>query len=154
MCSKLRFRFGELLDYYLQQFVRNPEKPAASARAKYETHIANHIRPARTDKMLGEIRGLEIDRWLAEKGRPRMVDMAGKTKIVAGLPWSTRTDLRNIMSGIFTKAIEWGLWKDANPVASVSVGRKKTVRHHRKLQPTKPVDSWKPCSATCASSAR
>jgi integrase len=125
--------FGELLDYYLQQFVRNPEKLAASTRAKYETHIANHIRPAWKDAMLGEIRGLEIDRWLSEKGRPRMIETAGRAKIVAGLSWNTRTDLRNIMSGIFTKAIEWGLWKDANPVTAVSVGRKKTVRHHRKL---------------------
>jgi len=37
------------------------------------------------------------------------------------------------MSGIFTKAIEWGLWKGENPVALFSVGRKKTARPHRKL---------------------
>jgi hypothetical protein len=34
-----QLRLGGLLDYYIQQFVRNPEKLAASTRAKYETHI-------------------------------------------------------------------------------------------------------------------
>jgi len=125
--------FGQLLDYYLEQFVKNPEKLAVSTRAKYEAHIEKHVRPAWKDTPLCEIRGLEIDRWLSEKAKPRVVT-AGKTdKIVSGLSWNTRTDLRNLMSGIFTKAQEWGLWKGENPVARVSVGRKKTARPHRKL---------------------
>src|ERR1035441_10181854 len=37
------------------------------------------------------------------------------------------------MSGIFTKAAEWGLWKAENPLAHVSVGKKKTARPHHKL---------------------
>jgi hypothetical protein len=117
--------FGQLLDYYLEQFVRNPEKIAASTRSKYETHIENHIRPAWKDTALCEIRGLEIDRWLTEKASPRVVTVREKEKIVPGLSWNTRTDLRNPMSGIFTKAAEWGLWKGENPVARVSVGRRK-----------------------------
>lgn len=128
-----QLRFGDLLDYYLEQFVKNPEKVAASTRAKYETHIENHIRPAWKDCMLCEVRPLEIDRWLSEKGKPRVSEIGGKPVIKAGLSWNTRTDLRNLMSGIFTKAIEWGLWKGENPVAHVSVGRKKTAWPHRKL---------------------
>ena len=62
-----------------------------------------------------------------------MVQGGDKTRIGPGLSWNMRTDLRNILSGIFTKAIEWGLWKDPNPVTAVSVGRKRTVRQHRKL---------------------
>ena len=128
-----QLRFGELLDYYLEQFVKNPQKVAASTRAKYETHIENHIRPAWKDLMLCEVRGLEIDRWLSEKGKPRVSEVGGEKVVKDGLSWNTRTDLRNIMSGIFTKATEWGLWKGENPVAHVSAGRKKTARQHRKL---------------------
>ena len=83
--------------------------------------------------MLGEFRALEIEQWLTEKGKPRLVERSGKQKLIAGLSWNTRTDLRNILSGIFTKAIEWGVWKGENPVADVSVGRKKTACPHRKL---------------------
>ena len=125
--------FGQLLDYYLEQFVRNPEKLAASTRAKYENHIENHIRDAWKDTPLCEIRGLELDTWLTEKGKPRLASVAGKDKIVPGLSWNTRTDLRNLMSGIFTKASDWGLWKGENPVKRVSVGKKKSARQHRKL---------------------
>ena len=112
-------RFGEVLDYYLNEFVHNPEKLSASTREKYENHIANHIRPAWQDRMLGEFRALEIEKWLTEKGKPRIVERSGKQKLIAGLSWNTRTDLRNILSGIFTKAIEWGVWKGENPVTHV-----------------------------------
>jgi integrase len=125
-------RFGEV-DYYLNEFVRNPEKLSASTREKYENHIENHIHPAWQDRMLREFRALEIEQWLTEKSKPRLVERAGKQKLIADLSWSTRTDLRNILLGIFTKAIEWGVWKGQNPVAHVSVGRKKTARPHRKL---------------------
>lgn len=128
-----QLRFGDLLDYYIEQFVRNPEKVAASTRAKYETHIENHIRPAWRDSMLCDVRPLEIDRWLADKGKARVLEVAGKPVIKPGLSWNTRTDLRNLMSGIFTKAKDWGLWKDENPVAHVSVGKKKTARQHHKI---------------------
>jgi integrase len=126
-------RFGEVLDYYLNEFVHNPEKLSASTREKYLNHIENHIRPAWQDRMLGEFRALEVGKWLTEKGKPRIVERSGKQKLIAGLSWNTRTDLRNILSGIFTKAIEWGVWKGENPVTHVSVGRKKTARPHRKL---------------------
>jgi integrase len=83
--------------------------------------------------MLGEIRPLDIDQWLIEKAKPRVIGEGKDQKIKPGLSWNTRTDLRNLMSGIFAKAIEWGLWKGSNPVASVTVGKKKIARPHRKL---------------------
>jgi integrase len=83
--------------------------------------------------MLCEIRPLEIDRWLTEKAKPRVLEIKSKQVITPGLSWNTRTDLLNIMSGIFARAAEWGLWKGENPVANVTVGRKKTAWPHRKL---------------------
>jgi integrase len=50
-----------------------------------------------------------------------------------GLSWATRTDIRNILSSVYTKAIEWGRWKDANPIEHVHVGRKRAAREKRKL---------------------
>ena len=128
-----QIRFGELLDYYTEQFVKNPEKLSVSTRAKYEAHIKNHLLPAWRDHMLCDIRPLDIDRWLSEKGKEQVSIVAGKLVSKPGLSWNTRTDLRNLMSGIFTKAAEWGLWKAENPLAHVSVGKKKTARPHHKL---------------------
>lgn len=136
-------RFGEVLDY-LNEFVHNPEKLSASARETDENHIENHIRPAWQDQMLGEFRALEIEKWLTEKGKPRIVERSGKQKLIAGLSWNTRTDLRNILSGIFTKAIEWGVWKGENPVTHVSVGRKKTAGRIGNSRSKTHESSWMP----------
>lgn len=128
-----QLRFGALVDYYLKEFVRAPGKLSASTQQKYENHIENHVLPAWKDTMLCDIRGLEIDRWLTAKGSPRVIERAGKQEIKPGLSWNTRTDLRNILSGIFTKAKDWGLWTGSNPVERVSVGRKKLVREKFRL---------------------
>lgn len=40
---------------------------------------------------------------------------------------------RNILSGIFTKAEDWGCWNDRNPVERVTVGRQVFAREKRKL---------------------
>jgi integrase len=139
-----QLRFGALLDHYLEEFVRRPDKLSASTRAKYEGHIAKHVRPAFGHMQLGEIRGLEIDRWLGQLAKPgepakptvtqsRSASGERQAKIKPGLSWHTRTDLRNIVSGIFTKAAEWGLWKGDNPAATVSAGRRREARKKRKL---------------------
>ena len=124
-----QLRFGALLDHYLAEFVRRPNTLSVATQTSYEYLIENHIEPAWGEKFLGEIRGLEIDRWLSEKGKPKVVG----DKIKPGLSWQTRTHLRNLMSGIFTKAREWGLWRDENPVMYVSVGRKVAAYTQRKL---------------------
>jgi integrase len=61
-----------------------------------------------------------MSQWLAQKA-------------AQGLSWSTRCDLRNILSGIFTKAMDWGYHIDRNPVERVAVGRRRMAREHRKL---------------------
>lgn len=125
--------FGAVLDHYIDEFVRKPEQLAASTREKYENHAANHIRPAWAETALCDITGLGIERWLNDKAKPKVIERDGKQAIKPGLSWATRTDLRNLMSGIFTKAADWGLWKTDNPVARVSVGRRRDVRQKVKL---------------------
>ena len=49
--------------------------------------------------------------------------------------WHMMNDLRGIMSGIYTKAEEWGYWPEGrrNPMSRVKIGEKWTVRPDRIL---------------------
>jgi integrase len=52
-----------------------------------------------------------------------------------GLGWWTISDFKNILSGIFTKAADWGYWDLAvpNPVLRTELGRKHWKRERRIL---------------------
>jgi integrase len=117
-----QINFGRFLDEYQAMHV---DRLAASTREKYRNHLKNHIRPAFEKMMLCEVQPLLVQRWLDAKGEAA----EGKP----GLSWATRTDLRNILSSVFTKAIEWGRWKDQNPITHVHAGRRVAVREQRKL---------------------
>ncbi|HEX3682154.1 MAG TPA: hypothetical protein VHU83_06380 [Bryobacteraceae bacterium] len=109
--------FGELLDNFLRAHV---EKLGYGSRCKYTNLVKNHIRPAFERLSLYELTTKRIQDWIDEKGK-------------TGLSWSTRADLRQLLSGIFSRAIEWGLYKEQNPVRYVKIGRKRLVREKRKL---------------------
>jgi len=113
-------RFGDFVKHYLRNYVQAPGVLAASTAAKYEGHIRNHILPAFGHLPMGQITPERIEQWLAQKA-------------AQGLSWSTRCDLRNILSGIFSKAMDWGYHIDRNPVERVAVGRRRMAREHRKL---------------------
>lgn len=49
-------------------------------------------------------------------------------KAAGGLAWWTRNDLKGIISGIYTKASDWGYWSDKNPVLRTTLGRKRAKR--------------------------
>ncbi len=112
--------FGELLDLFEKKFVEAENNLATSTQAKYSAHLKNHIRPAFGQLAISQITTLRIEDWLAAKND-------------AGLSWSTRSDLRNLMSCVFRQAKKWGLWKQDNPAQLVTVGRKRMVREKRKL---------------------
>ncbi len=105
---------GRFLDEYATMHV---DRLAASTQAKYKNHLKNHIRPAFEKLMLCDLQPLMLQQWLDAKE----------------LAWATKTDIRNILSSMYTKAIEWGRWKDANPVENVHAGRKRAAREKRKL---------------------
>ena len=110
--------FGELLKEYTRRHVRRPGILSASTQAKYECHLANHIRPAFETVPLGMMTSRKIEEWLD-----------GKT-----LAYATKLDLRNIMASIFSKAEEWGYLRDRkNPAASVHLGRPQVARPRAKL---------------------
>lgn len=95
-----------------------------SARGKYSSLLKNHIRPAFEHLRMCEVEPLLVQQWLDSKA-----PIGDKP----GLSWATRTDIRNVLSSVFTKAIEWGRWKDDNPIQRVHAGRKRAAREQRKL---------------------
>ncbi len=118
-----------LKDFLLQYECTHVDKLAASTRAKYKSHLKNHIRPAFGDLMLCEITTKRVQDWLdaLERGVTR------KGRKLPGISWATRSDVRNVLSSIFTKAIDWGHWQDRNPIEAVTAGRKRAAREKRKL---------------------
>ncbi|GAB4365551.1 MAG: hypothetical protein OHK0021_09170 [Bryobacter sp.] len=117
---KTQIPFSDFVSLYVRDHLSHPEKFAASTRAKYENHLRNHILPAFGKLLLGQISTKDIDDWLNEKA-------------LAGLAHSTRTDLRNILSAIFSQATRWDYYEGRNPVERATVGRQRVAREKRFL---------------------
>jgi len=104
----------------------------AATQEKYRAHLQNHILPAFGGMQLCEITRPAIEVWLNSKAGTRIViaERNGKevTEEREGLSWWARSDLRNLLSAIFTKAAEWNLWDGRNPCEGVTVGKKKVKR--------------------------
>lgn len=102
-----------------------------AAQSKYRLQLTNHIVPAFGKWKLSAIGTEEIQAFLNQKetrcGTCRICkDGCGVG--CKGLSWWTRTDLRNILSSIYTKAEDWGYWTAKNPVARASCGRQRNKR--------------------------
>lgn len=115
--------FGMLAESWRTDFVERKigqqSLIAASTRDKYINHLENHILPRWRDVRLCDFRAKEILDWLQQKCTS----------------WYTMADVRNIMSGIFTKAQEWEILPDSfsNPMRRVKLPRKWEVREKRIL---------------------
>jgi integrase len=92
---------------------------AKPTRNKYVIHLEQRIVPQWGDRRLCEINPDEVQQWLF-----KTCDS-----------WHMMNDLRGIMSGIFTKAEECGYWPEGrrNPISSVKIGEKWSVRPERIL---------------------
>ena len=113
--------FGRLSQVWLDDYAKNPMvKLAAPTREKYETRLKNHILPRWKDARLADLDNSKavID-WLQHECTS----------------WWMMIDLRNIMSGIITRAQEWNIIPRsyANPMQWVNPGRKWVVREDRIL---------------------
>src|SRR5260370_39969567 len=109
--------FGDFVEIYKKQHVPTL---AAGAQAKYCCLLERHILPAFRSMKLCDIDTEAVQAFLN-----------GKQK--AGLAWWTRNDLKNIMSGIFSKADDWGYWSGRNPVRKTTIGRQRAKRQKRNL---------------------
>lgn len=112
--------FGEFIDRWLKTYVRAKGNLSASTKQKYESHVESRIRPAFGALAMGEVTTERIDEWLTGTA-------------AEGISYNTRNDLLKTLSGIFTRARKWGLWKETNPCADATVGRAREAREKRKL---------------------
>ena len=113
--SQVRFR--DFVTVYKEQHVVTL---APGPRQKYLSLLDNHIVPAFGKLRLCDIGTQEIQALINAKAE-------------AGLSWWTRNDIKGIISGIFTKAEDWGYWENRNPASRVSLGRKRPKRQKRIL---------------------
>lgn len=113
-------KFGDFLDNYIKSYLDRPGVLKSTTQAAYMSHIRVHIRPTWGELQMSEITTRRLDEW-----------MAALTK--AGLSYNARHDLLTMMSGIFTKAEDWGVWDQRNPCKGVTVGRNLPVREKRML---------------------
>ncbi len=113
--------FGRLAELWRTDYVDNPMvRLAQPTRDKYNMRLDTHILPRWKDARLSELDNSKaILDWLQHECTS----------------WHMMIDLRNIMSGIITRAQEWGIIPRAfaNPMQWVKVGRKWTVREDRIL---------------------
>ena len=92
---------------------------AKPTRDKYVIHLEQRIVPKWGTRRLCEINPDEVQQWLFETSNS----------------WHMMNDLRGIMSGIYTKAEDWGYWPEGrrNPISRVKIGEKWSVRPERIL---------------------
>jgi integrase len=92
---------------------------AKPTREKYLLHLEQRIVPQWGNRRLCEINPDEVQEWLFETCDS----------------WHMMNDLRGIMSGIYSKAEEWGYWPEGrrNPMSRVKIGEKWSVRPERIL---------------------
>jgi integrase len=92
---------------------------AKPTRLKYLLHLEQRIVPQWGNRRLCEINPDEVQQWLFETCDS----------------WHMMNDLRGIMSGIYTKAEDWGYWPEGrrNPMSRVKIGEKWSVRPERIL---------------------
>ena len=115
--------FGTLAELwewdYVEAVVGGKSLVAASTKEKYRNHLHNHILPRWAATRLCDFRAKDVLDWLQKESGS----------------WYMMTDLRNIMSGIFTKAQEWELLPDtfANPIARVKLPKKWEIYERRIL---------------------
>lgn len=107
----------------------------SNSQKKYLSLLHNHIVPAFGRFKLCDIDTEMIADFLALKADPIIWEKGGKETHKPGLSWATRTDMRNIISGIYTWAADHGYWSDhdRNPAERASAGKKRAVREKRIL---------------------
>ncbi len=93
---------------------------SSATQAKYGSLLNNHIIPYFAGQKLSAVDTENIQEFL-------------NIQKEEGLSWWTRSDLKNILSSIFTQATDWRYWHDVNPTSRTKLGRKRWKRERRIL---------------------
>ncbi len=115
-----QIRFSELVEKYRES--RLPRLGPAT-QEKYDIQLRNHIMPVFGKADMADIDRQGIEAWLVrEAGKHNHIDSDGEVHEFNGMGSWGLLDLRNILSAIFTAAIDWGFWQGENPCARVRLG--------------------------------
>ncbi len=115
--------FGKLAELwrleYVDKVAAGRPMVAAPTREKYANALENHILPKWKDARLADLRARDVLAWLQDEASS----------------WHMMSDLRGVMSGIITKALEWEILPEtfANPIHRVKLPKKWEVREKRIL---------------------
>jgi integrase len=116
-------KIGRLAELWRKDYVENPKvKLAKPTRDKYNDRLVNHILPRWKDARLKDLNDSKaVLDWLHHECSS----------------WHMMIDLRNIMSGMITRAQEWNVIPRsfANPMQWVKIGKKWAVRPDRIYTP-------------------
>ena len=93
---------------------------SSATQAKYGSLLKNHMVPYFAGQKLSDVDTENIQEFLNAQKE-------------VGLSWWTRSDLKNILSSIFTQATDWRYWHDVNPTSRTKLGRKHWKRERRIL---------------------
>jgi integrase len=116
------FKFGVLAELWRKDYVDNPKvRLATPTRLKYNDRLDTHILPRWKDARLSDLNDSKA-----------VLDWLHKCT-----SWYMMIDLRNIMSGIITRAQEWNIVPRSyvNPMQWVKVGERWNVRPDRIYTP-------------------
>lgn len=112
--------FGDLIEEFERSYM---PKLATPTRLKYASLLKAHVKPGLALMEIAAVTTRALDHWLSSKAEQ-------------GLSWSTRSDLRNLVSSVYTRAERWEIWTGKNPAKLASPGRRSYVYEKRKLSVT------------------
>jgi len=109
--------FQEFVALYQRDIMPNL---GVGTQAKYKSLFATHLLPVFGNLTLLAVDTQRIQEMLTQKKR-------------AGSSWWLRSDLRNLLSGLYTVAIKWRYWTRPNPTTGTDIGVVEWKRDNRAL---------------------
>src|SRR5207249_642581 len=110
--AKAELTFGELFALYLDRHAKPHKKTWGEDRSKYEQYLTNDREGLKLDAK----RLSAIDRTTIATLHAKI----GKTKAIAA------NRVLALISSIFGRAIEWGIWENGNPAHGIKRFREKS----------------------------
>jgi integrase len=110
----------KLKDFVVKYRENHLNNLSHAQQCKFDWAMKNHIGPMFNEFTLSEITTLALQEWLNAKQK-------------AGMKKSSRLGLRNIISGLFERAITWKIYQEANPIVGVKIFGENDAREKRKL---------------------
>ena len=93
-----------------------------STRRRYRSILKVHLLPAFGDHRICDVHAVEVQRFILEK-------------LKNGSSWETCSQLRIMLSTIFSSAKKWGYFDGENPASTVDLPEKPPTREKRALMP-------------------